>query len=309
MSLISYAQNFEDVMLHRALSDVKNGFFIDVGANHPTEDSVTKAFSEMGWRGVNIEPEKELFDLLLEDRPNDINLNIAISSSLSTIDLYVSDTRGWSTTDKLAFENLKTKDSYSKTLSVKAISLDQLCLEHKITQVHFLKIDVEGAEKDVLQSFSFDSVRPWIVVVEATQPTTQLDISKEWDYILFEHDYSYAYFDGLNKYYVAKEHSERLEFFKIPPNMFDDFMTAPHRDISLRAHHWWQTATQQEEELLLKESALKESKEKIIFLTQENDKLKTTLKEVEDNYANLINSSLWKLTQPLRSLTALFQKK
>ncbi|HZF37393.1 MAG TPA: FkbM family methyltransferase, partial [Blastocatellia bacterium] len=46
MSFISYAQNFEDVMLWRALKHIDRGFYIDVGANDPDLDSVTKAFYE-----------------------------------------------------------------------------------------------------------------------------------------------------------------------------------------------------------------------------------------------------------------------
>ncbi len=56
MTFISYAQNFEDVMLWRALKHVERGFYIDVGAFSPDLDSVTRAFSERGWRGINIEP-------------------------------------------------------------------------------------------------------------------------------------------------------------------------------------------------------------------------------------------------------------
>ena len=56
MTFISYAQNLEDVLLWRALGHIKNGFYIDVGANHPEWDSVTKHFYDLGWRGVNIEP-------------------------------------------------------------------------------------------------------------------------------------------------------------------------------------------------------------------------------------------------------------
>jgi hypothetical protein len=53
---ISYAQNYEDVMLLRAFKDVAHGFFIDVGANDPIGDSVTCAFYQRGWVGINIEP-------------------------------------------------------------------------------------------------------------------------------------------------------------------------------------------------------------------------------------------------------------
>ena len=58
---VSYAQNFEDVILWRALHDVTPGFYIDIGANSPTIDSVTKAFYERGWRGINVEPPLHFF--------------------------------------------------------------------------------------------------------------------------------------------------------------------------------------------------------------------------------------------------------
>ena len=72
--LISYAQNFEDIMLWRALSQVKNGTYIDVGANDPIIDSVTKVFYDNGWSGINIEPVKENWEKLLEARPRDVNI-------------------------------------------------------------------------------------------------------------------------------------------------------------------------------------------------------------------------------------------
>jgi hypothetical protein len=54
---VSYAQNQEDVVLARALHpDDRAGFWVDVGAGDPVLDSVTAAFAERGWRGVNVEP-------------------------------------------------------------------------------------------------------------------------------------------------------------------------------------------------------------------------------------------------------------
>ena len=69
MTFISYAQNFEDVMLWRALRGVENGSYIDVGAADPEVHSVTAAFYKRGWRGVNVEPNGEFFDKLRERRP------------------------------------------------------------------------------------------------------------------------------------------------------------------------------------------------------------------------------------------------
>ncbi len=226
MRFISYAQNFEDVMLWRALKEVRNGFYIDVGANHPTIDSVTKAFYERGWNGINIEPEKELYDLLKGERPKDINLNIAISASVKSIEFYVSKVRGWSTTDQNISDTQKKKGTISEIRTIEAKSLDQICNEYHQDEVHFLKIDVEGAEKDVLESFSFQEVRPWILVIEATKPGTPIDISSEWESIITAHQYTFVYFDGLNKYYIADEHKELTNSFRCPPNVFDDFVMA-----------------------------------------------------------------------------------
>lgn len=56
MTFISYAQNFEDVRLWRVLKQFEHGFYIDVGANDPRHHSVTKAFYDHGWQGINVEP-------------------------------------------------------------------------------------------------------------------------------------------------------------------------------------------------------------------------------------------------------------
>lgn len=49
MSFVSYAQNFEDVMLWRALKNVPDGFYIDIGAQDPVKCSVSLGFHLRGW--------------------------------------------------------------------------------------------------------------------------------------------------------------------------------------------------------------------------------------------------------------------
>src|SRR5271165_3364073 len=75
--MISYAQNFEDVALWRALKDVSGGHYIDVGAFHPEIDSVTKWFYDQGWSGINLEPVPEMFAVLEAARPRDTNIRAA----------------------------------------------------------------------------------------------------------------------------------------------------------------------------------------------------------------------------------------
>ena len=89
MTFVSYAQNFEDVILHRVLKEVKKGFYIDVGANDPVIDSVTKAFYDDGWHGINIEPVSEWFEKLQLVRPNDINLQTGVGAKKADLNFVI----------------------------------------------------------------------------------------------------------------------------------------------------------------------------------------------------------------------------
>src|SRR4029077_8609983 len=81
--LISYAQNFEDVMLARGFVGRDTGFYVYVGAADPVNLSVTKWFYDLGCSGLNIEPNKQLFERLAADRSHDINLNCGAGATAS----------------------------------------------------------------------------------------------------------------------------------------------------------------------------------------------------------------------------------
>lgn len=292
MSFITYSQNFEDLMLWRALKNVEKGFYIDVGANDPEKDSVTKAFYDKGWNGINIEPEYRFYKALKKERLRDINLHCAISSSQKQITLYVSKLRGWSTTDSAVSSKQKEKKLLDETLIVEARTLDDVVMQHKehFSEVHFLKIDVEGAEKDVLESFSFLHVRPWIIVVESTLQGTHDDISDSWEYLILQNNYFQVYFDGINKYYLAQEKNSLSSAFAYPPNVLDDWIHIDHKHVL-------------------------ENEQRLKKIAEQNDELRETIKTLEEAYANLLSlhesvlsSKSWKITKPLRSFISFLKK-
>src|ERR1700737_1473289 len=86
--MISYAQNFEDVMIARLFDDTHRGFYVDVGAAPPNFLSVTRHFYDRGWSGVNVEPTFRFYPLLCEDRPRHINLQCAIGNGPRFATLY-----------------------------------------------------------------------------------------------------------------------------------------------------------------------------------------------------------------------------
>lgn len=223
MTMVSYAQNFEDVMLWRALGHVQSGFYVDVGAQRPDVDSVTRLFYDLGWRGINIEPVEQWHRELVDRRPRDINVNVAAGRSEGEIELRVFSDTGLSTAVDAFASDHAERGFVPEIRQVRVRTLQSICEEFHVAPIHFLKIDVEGFECDVLAGLDLDRVRPWVVVVEATLPNSRITNFEAWEGILLGADYQFAYFDGLNRFYVAVEHSELLQSFAAPPNVFDDF--------------------------------------------------------------------------------------
>ena len=83
--MISYAQNFEDVVLDRVFHQVERGRYIDVGGYDPVIDSVTKHFYDKGWSGVNIEPVARFHRKFVEQRTRDTNLNVAVGTAVGSV--------------------------------------------------------------------------------------------------------------------------------------------------------------------------------------------------------------------------------
>jgi len=226
MSFLSYAQNHEDVLLWRALKDIDGGRYIDVGANDPELHSVTKAFYDRGWSGINIEPMPSYRDAFLQQRPRDINLNLAAGAADGEITLFdIPAVNGWASTDQAVADAHRAHGHDVVEHRVPLRTLAGICRDHVRGEVHFLKIDVEGFEGDVLRGMDFAACRPWIVVVEAIMPNSRDSNHQLWEALLTQHAYQFVWFDGLNRYYVAAEHAERGALLAQQPNVFDDYLS------------------------------------------------------------------------------------
>ncbi len=233
-------------MLWRALNHIEKGFYIDVGANDPTIDSVTKSFYDHGWHGINIEPLEVHHKDLVEERPRDINLCCAAGSTSGEIDLFVCDVRGWATAVDTVIEKHTSEGHPGVFHRVPVLTLADICRQHVKGEIHFLKIDVEGFEGQVLQGMNFNEYRPWIVVVEATRPNSTTEVHQQWEIYLQAAHYRFVYADGLNRFYIATEHVELEQKLKYPPNTFDEYTLAAHYQAEQRALQAEQRAKQAE---------------------------------------------------------------
>ena len=225
MTFVSYAQNFEDVMLWRALRHAGPGFYIDVGAASPDTDSVTRAFYDRGWHGINVEPVQAAARRLQAARPRDVTIQAALGEHEATLDLFEVEGTGLSTLDTSAIATYAAMGIEVRRTPVRVTTLAAVCDEHAPADVRFLKIDVEGAERAVLAGANFRACRPWIVLVEATAPMSSTETHATWEDVLTAADYRFVWFDGLNRFYVAAEHHAALaQHFRTPPNVFDNFV-------------------------------------------------------------------------------------
>jgi FkbM family methyltransferase len=286
MTFISYAQNFEDVMLWRALKHVGSGFYIDVGANDPTLYSVTRAFYDHGWQGINLEPVTQFFEKLQHERPRDINLQLAVGAQQGTLPFYDIPDSGLATTNADVAQMHRSDGWEVREIDVDIVPLREICERHVASDIHFLKIDVEGAERDVLLGMDFRRWRPWIVVVEATIPMSQQTAHESWETLLLDAGYEYAYFDGLNRYYVAKEHAELKPSFALPPNVFDGFVLNTNQESWLRADE--------------AEARSAEARTRALEAETKLARAHSMIQQAEARVADIYASTSWKVTRPLR---------
>ena len=225
---VSFAQNFEDVMLWRALRHISGGLYIDIGAGEPEADSVTKAFYDRGWTGINIEPAQSTFGRLAAARPRDRNLRLLVGDREGTQEFFlIGDENALSTTVAELAARHAVSGWACRTTTVPVTTLARICDQHVRGQIHFLKIDAEWSELAILRGADFERFRPWIVLYEATPIGTGPHSYEDCDRILDQAGYRFLYADGLNRFWVAQErHADLAPHFATPPNVLDGFVRA-----------------------------------------------------------------------------------
>jgi FkbM family methyltransferase len=236
--VISYAQNLEDVVLNRIFQGKRRGFYIDVGAHDPTDLSVTRYFYDhLEWQGINVEPIPASFDKFLAERPRDINLNLALGARHDFLTLYEVQGRPDLSTfsEDVSAASSRLVNAPLSTHTVEVRTLEEICRTYCSERfIDFIKIDVEGYEKEVIAGGNWLKYRPTAVVVESTVPTRAVikDWDQpdkyaswhEWEHLLVDAGYVFAYYDGLNRLYVRREDAHLARRYHIPITpLQDDF--------------------------------------------------------------------------------------
>jgi FkbM family methyltransferase len=193
----------EDAILRGYLPGVRRGRYVDVGANHPEQDSISWPFYCAGWSGITVEPVPELAALHRELRPRDVCVQAACGAVPTTAVLHTAaPTYGLST----------LRHDYAPTphvdIEVPVVPLDAILEAHRWQDrpIHFVTIDVEGYELWVLMGFDLDRWRPWLLVIESTVPNrSDLPTYGEWEPLVTKAGYRLVEVDPVNRYYQREE--------------------------------------------------------------------------------------------------------
>ena len=204
--MLSYAQNMEDVLLARLFEGQERGFYIDVGGGHAVADNVTFHFYSRGWRGIVVEPQAALGPLYRRIRPRDVLAQALAGRAEGSLELFEATTfHGLSTASEPHAAAAEQAGVAGRRVSKPVTTLTRLCAEHAPPVIDVLKIDVEGHEAEVLGGADFARWRPRVILVEAIEPLSMADSSQRFEPMLLAEGYRFAFFDNLNRWYVAEE--------------------------------------------------------------------------------------------------------
>ncbi len=307
-----HSQNFEDVLLARCFEGVGKGFYVDVGAEDPDIGSVTRYFYERGWRGLNVEPVPEFHRRLQQRRPRDLNVAVAASDRDGLeLEFTVVPGTGLSSLAPGAGSRPEREQGgveATHRIRVRTARLDSLLEWARLPRIDFLKIDVEGHERAVLEGLDLAVHRPRLIVIETTDPliydggrvplAERPGPSADSD-LLHRHvqarGYVHVHFDGLNSWWIAAEAQELAPAFTTPPNVFDGTGPMVERALERRLQEALDGRQEALEELRLARLELDE-RERLI------EQLNGARQSLENELAQLRGSFSWKLTSPYRRI-------
>ncbi|WP_395639737.1 FkbM family methyltransferase [Pseudolysinimonas sp.] len=233
---ISFGQNHEDVVLQRVLSDVEVGTYIEVGGNHPRDDSISRAFYDRGWSGLIVEPHPHFAGLFREERPRDTVVEAAVTSHEGgEVVLHAvagAEATGLSTLVDAIGERHRSAGFEITDIRVPSRRLDALLNEADLVSgdIHFLVVDTEGTEGDVLASIDLTTIRPWVLVIESTAPASSAPTHDGWEAGVLESGYVFCLFDGVSRFYAAEERGvEFARTLAAPASTLDFYLTDRER--------------------------------------------------------------------------------
>ena len=326
--MLSFAQNFEDVILNRAFTNKKQGFFLDIGAQHPVIDSVSRHFILNGWNGILVEPVPAYAILLKEEYPHISVLQKYVGKKRNREMFIIADT-GLSTSDELLAQAYKNSGLNISNEICEGMTLDEIFEFIGEVDIDWMKIDAENSEVEILNSWKSENVKPTIVVLEVLDPLHKKQINNEITVLMKSKGYVEVYFDGLNKFFLSKNHGEMKIHFDLPPNIFDNFSISKFTTSGLAINEektfsntLASEIAQTNKKLEVAQHALFNAVFELVEVKAELVEVKAELEDArilngtffeavsarENEIEQIMNSASWRVTKPLRWIWGILRR-
>jgi uncharacterized protein YjiS (DUF1127 family) len=159
-------------------------------------------------------------------------LAVAVSGQCGSRVFYEAPGTGLSTFDSPGLEPHRARGLPVLEYPVPTLTLASICRQYVKGEIHFLKIDAENSEEEVLRGADLQTFRPWIILIESTLPNSSEPTHPGWEHFLRDADYEFLFFDGINRYYSSAEKAGVMRpHFDRPANPVDCYRS--FREIEL----------------------------------------------------------------------------
>ena len=192
----------EDIFIRRFFKNEKTGFYVDIGSYHPIKGSLTYYLFKKGWRGLNADLSKVSVDLFKISRPNDHNINAAITDFDGETEYFES--------GAINQQNSLVSEKDKKKIKIKAYKLNTLLDDFNILEIDYLNIDVEGNEFKVISTFDFEKFHPKLISIEQNIYNSEKFFDDECHKLLLANNYFLASKIGVTCIYVDKKYEKLM---------------------------------------------------------------------------------------------------
>lgn len=200
-----YSQQYEDSVLFKKYLNYRNGYFIELGAMDGIVYSNTKFFEDhLGWTGLLIEPEKNQFKKLKENRPNCTSLEYAVSEVEGevTFNSRNGGDSGGGIVETHIDKTIVATDNYTVVSKPFYKIFEEI---GKPKKVDLFIVDVEGGELAILKTFDW-SVPVYIIVIETHESNKDNDDCRK---ILTTNGFELDMILGCNEVWINKKFQEQ----------------------------------------------------------------------------------------------------
>jgi len=203
-----YSQDNQDFIIYENFfKDKKDGFFCDIGGNHPLKINNTLYFEELGWSGIAFEPLPHMSALWAEQRKAKL-FPFALSDSEGIVTFtVVKNSTGWE--DMLSFVKETRDIDYgyeTEEIQVQTKIFRDIVIQENIKEIDYLSLDVEGHELNVLKGIDFDSIRVNVLSIENNPPACTIYGDESIRELMVENNFIlWGRIDGLDDIFVHKK--------------------------------------------------------------------------------------------------------